>query len=1352
MRKEFCDYYLGLDIGTDSIGWAVTDDQYNVLKFNGKSMWGIRLFDNAKTAAERRTFRTARRRLDRRNDRIAILQELFAEEICKVDPTFYLRMKESKFYDGDKKVDGIYTLFNDSNYNDVHYYKEYPTIYHLRKELIENDTKHDIRLIYLALHNILKHRGHFLFPGQHFSNVSNFSNVYNSLVEALSSELEMNFEVDDINQFADVLKNRSLGIQKKASEILNITSTDDEHIGTLKNVVKLLSGGTVPIKDIINDDSIDTEEISKISFSAANWDEQWIKLQNSLGDYAFLIETLKAVYDWCLLAEILDGESYISVAKCLSYDKHASDLKLLKHYIKTYCPDKYKEVFSKSIDKLNNYVAYSGRCVYGGKKHDVVYRCNNQEEFCKYIKSLFAKVECDELEFKAMIERLNNHTFLPKQVMSSNSVIPYQVHKIELDKILENAEKEYSFLKNKDDYGYTVSDKIKSLMTFRIPYYVGPLNDAHKDAKNGHNHAWVIRKEAGKVYPWNFEQKVNVSESAEQFIVRMTNKCTYLYGADVLPKNSVLYSKFMVLNELNNLRINQEKISVELKQRIFSDLFLKLKKVTRRSLINYLTIECGFNEKEDVISGIDGDFKSNMSSYIDMQSILGEAANDKALVETIIRYIVLFGDDSKMLERSINDKYPNIFGESQLKQIAAKKYSGWGRLSREFLEEITAPDKETGEYRNIIHALWDNEDNPNLMQLLSDKYGYQKAIDEYNGKFSPEDEILTYDIVDKLYISPSVKRMLWQTLLIVKELRKILGHDPKCVFIEMARGEEEKKQRKESRKEKLINLYKKCKDEERDWVSEISNIDEASFRRDRLYLYYTQMGKCMYSGESITLQDLFDTNIYDVDHIIPQSKCKDDSIDNRVLVKKQKNGEKSDVYPLNRECQKQNREFWKYLYSHGFISKKKYDKLIRQTELSAEELADFVERQLVETRQACKAAANVLKKCLDSNIVYVKASNVSKFRQDIGFVKCRAVNDYHHAHDAYLNIVVGNVYYTKFTLNPINFIKDSSFKYNLHRMFDFDVVRNGRTAWIAENGQSISTVKKNLANNNIQFTRYAYIDKGELFNQQLVAPKEKLRPIKQNDERLLNVTKYGGYNSVKIAYFVLVKYFAKKKEIRSIEPIPVYVSNMLSNNKDVVRLYLEERLNADRIEILIDKIKLSSLIEKDGWKAHISGGATQLEIRNANQLLLDPDLYKYCKEISNYIDRCKDSNIKVGELSALKFKNIYAEKNIELYKAIERKMQSRIFATLYSGTVANAILNGYNSFVELSIERQLVVLYDILNILHCSPTRGNLKSIGGSNDVGRLFVSKRISDNNKLKLINQSVTGLFEQIVDLSLL
>ena len=46
------------------------------------------------------------------------------------------------------------------------------------------------------------------------------------------------------------------------------------------------------------------------------------------------------------------------------------------------------------------------------------------------------------------------------------------------------------------------------------------------------------------------------------------------------------------------------------------------------------------------------------------------------------------------------------------------------------------------------------------------------------------------------------------------------------------------------------------------------------------------------------------------------------------------------------------------------------------------------------------------------------------FRQQRDLLKSRLVNDFHHAQDAYLNIVVGNTYYVKFTKNPKTLLKN----------------------------------------------------------------------------------------------------------------------------------------------------------------------------------------------------------------------------------------------------------------------------------------------------------------------------------------
>ena len=172
-------YYAGLDVGTDSIGWAVTDENYSLCKFKGNAMWGIRLLEESKTAEERRNFRTARRRTERNRFRIDCLEMLFNEEISKKDPAFFQRLKESNLYEDDKTVGTKYSVFSDPNYTDYDYHKEYKTIYHLRKELIENKNPHDVRLVYLAISHIIKNRGHFLFDYDftNESEISKFSKI-----------------------------------------------------------------------------------------------------------------------------------------------------------------------------------------------------------------------------------------------------------------------------------------------------------------------------------------------------------------------------------------------------------------------------------------------------------------------------------------------------------------------------------------------------------------------------------------------------------------------------------------------------------------------------------------------------------------------------------------------------------------------------------------------------------------------------------------------------------------------------------------------------------------------------------------------------------------------------------------------------------------------------------------------------------------------------------------------------------------------------------------------------------------------------------------------------------------------
>ena len=79
-----------------------------------------------------------------------------------------------------------------------------------------------------------------------------------------------------------------------------------------------------------------------------------------------------------------------------------------------------------------------------------------------------------------------------------------------------------------------------------------------------------------------------------------------------------------------------------------------------------------------------------------------------------------------------------------------------------------------------------------------------------------------------------------------------------------------------------------------------------------------------------------------------------------VLVNKEYNAKKSDGL-ISPEVQRQQKEWWAMLLSKGFISKKKYDRLMRRDDFNAEELGGFINRQLVETRQSSKAVVELMK-------------------------------------------------------------------------------------------------------------------------------------------------------------------------------------------------------------------------------------------------------------------------------------------------------------------------------------------------------------------------------------------------------
>ena len=351
MEKQ--EYYLGLDMGTSSVGWAVTNTKYELLRKKGKDMWGIREFDEANSAAERRTHRVDRRRRQRNVVRLGLLKSYFSEEIAKIDPNFFIRLDNSKYFleDKDERVRTKNGIFDDDNYNDTNYYKDYPTIFHLRKALLDIDNtgaKFDARLVYLALTNMFKHRGHFLLNAEGDAlNTEQVDIVYQEILDRLENDYEIIIEHKPIQQVTEILGSTDIGRKKKHEELQGLFGVGKKD-KSANELLEYLCGLNVNAKLIFDKNA---EEMVKLCINDFSDEDKISALKEQLTEEEYtLIEQLKSIYDYAVLAGTLKGYDYLSCARVKLYEKHKKDLKLLKTLCRKYkTEEEYNKMFRSNI-------------------------------------------------------------------------------------------------------------------------------------------------------------------------------------------------------------------------------------------------------------------------------------------------------------------------------------------------------------------------------------------------------------------------------------------------------------------------------------------------------------------------------------------------------------------------------------------------------------------------------------------------------------------------------------------------------------------------------------------------------------------------------------------------------------------------------------------------------------------------------------------------------------------------------------------------------------------------------------------------------------------------------------------
>ena len=1372
MSKKIENYSIGLDLGTNSVGWAVIDENYNLVKLKGKDAWGAFLFEKASTAKDRRLKRGQRRRYERRRERISLLQELLSGAVYKADPNFYIKLSESSYRMGEGCYfrDNRYNLF-DGDYTDRDFYndKNSLTIYHLRNHLMTCDTKEDIRKIYLAIHHIIKYRGNFLFDGKKIEVGAVLDEQLKVLFELLLNDYEIDLRyTDKLDKLKGILKDKKIFKSDKKKQILALFADSyekDEEIK--KNFVESFTNAILGYKTnltslVLSEEKITEEGSDKeisFNFSDPKYDESEDMYLQLAADKEPLFTAVKAVYTAILFDDVMQGEEYISRAMIAKYEKHKEDLKVLKELLRNnnYSIEVAEDKKSKSDEnesdaktnkskKTMPVYSWFFRTNKGATYLNYVGTVNSEvryskkisrKQLCDSVKSILEKIP--DCEAKAYcIKEIDLGNFLPKLNDVANGAIPYQMNLAELEKIIDNQGRFYPELKDN-------KEKIISLLTFKRPYYIGTFKG---------NYSWIEQTITQRITPWNYKELIEDSgiadAAAEKFILKMTNDCQYLPDEKALPKNSMLYQAYSVLNELNKIRYKGNIICDEWKKDLFLNVCCKKRNIKVKDIEQRLKKQFNVSVCDGDLTGFSKDtLTSGMTTLIDFKMRLTDSFDKNKIdaYEEAIKIITIF-DDEKIKEDRLKEL--NVFNDNQIKSLAKLKYAKWGRFSRKLLHGILGKNKMT-----ILQTMF--ETNKNFNEIIFDEeLGFKEIVmpkkenENAGKKFSHEQ-------VEKLYCSPSVKKSIWNALKIVEEIEKVAKRPPKRIFIESTLEDRDKKQT-DSRIKKLTEYYKEIEksdlfNSECDGILKEYAKENKKLTSDAVYLWLMQLGRCMYSREPIPFEEI---SKCEIDHVVPRSYVVDDSFENRVLVKRIENQRKADTLAISADVQAKMTPFWKFLLDKKYIGTKKFTNLTK-TEYSENDRIGFINRQLVETSQTVKEVKKLLmEKYPDADIQCIRAGLNSKFRQKYayrnraGFFKIRELNNFHHAKDAYLTAVLGqfttvacpmwgqsklNSALKYYIANPDEAEDDLKTLVNKRYGYILDLMQWGRQEMFSIDEQTGEYLWDNTRYNNIFATmeknnclivkKKEFLGTAEFYDQTVYSPssgKKDLMPLKSKGGIAKPSDIYGGYSSVNPAYFVFVEERkGKNGKINCVfDKIPVYVVWREKQDKDAVEKYIKQTHGEDAK--IIKKIYKYQKIVMDGQTCYISGTKEQ---NNAQEFYVDAKYERMLFEIEK--DK-KEDLVK----SMDKYENLIKSFIIDYCKFIKCKMP------LYSdfANKLEEILS--NRYDNLSFKEKCEL---VKNMLIVADTGAGVYHYEG-HYYGKI---RKTLTPKKILFIDESCTGLYSE-------
>lgn len=375
----------------------------------------------------------------------------------------------------------------------------------------------------------------------------------------------------------------------------------------------------------------------------------------------------------------------------------------------------------------------------------------------------------------------------------------------------------------------------------------------------------------------NGTHKINIGNNLWDVLI---GKCTVYSDEKRGGKKSPIAEIFNLLNDLNNFNFKKDdeirKIFVDEKLIILNDLFQNaLKKKTPTKINLYYLSKILGNKKEDFYN-----FRINKNSeeeFTDLTScfkIINWLNKNKLINNSDFQFSLnnikfineIFIELAKTKNLKIRNK--NIINFFQTKgynidnsvaEILVNDLKG-------VMDTHSLSYKAMTEFiKNAVNELVENH-NWNQKQLFNEKLYNVKDKLYINKKYIPN------YIFNNEIISSTVKRSFTQVLNVLNKIIKIYTkkYDISNIFIELAREKNSNEERKRILRQQLknqniyINFLK-----DNDVKKDLNTLTIKE--RKKIFLWTCQNGIDLYSGKKICPHDLFYSNDYDIDHIIPYS-------------------------------------------------------------------------------------------------------------------------------------------------------------------------------------------------------------------------------------------------------------------------------------------------------------------------------------------------------------------------------------------------------------------------------------------------------------------------------------------------